>query len=315
MIPPFFLMLLRVPLERKPVHPYFISRLTASISLSSRAASAALISRFLRRRSLRKRWRLRCSTSCSVSPARTSSPSSSSESSSDANGSLSPSFCFFCLPSSLYTSSSSSGSGTGVAVVAAASDCSASSSLAADSRRRTYPSTSSMRRRLICAPSTLARSTTTFISSCISRGRTTPSTSTSTTHSRSLVCTSVRVKEAYSDMRPVSRLETEKTGVVIMGGRTIYSGASNICSTSRPVRKVKHRSSRSASLRWSRLRRSPTMLFHARAKCCHRMSSASGRKSTGSAPATDEAPSLCADISVGSSMTKSSYLPPNLPPV
>ena len=46
------------------------------------------------------------------------------------------------------------------------------------------------------------------------------------------------------------------------------------------------------------------MLFHARAKCCHLTSIASGRKSTGSAPEVDPEFSISAN-SAGSSMTKS----------
>ena len=144
-------------------------------------------------------------------------------------------------------SSGSSGSGAGVAVVSAASDCTAMSTLAAASRRLMYPEMSSIRRRDICSDSTRANSTIRRISVCMSRDRTTPKTSVSSTHNKSLVCTSVRWNDAYAVMRPVLRLVVEKTGEVIIGGIMTYSGESKICSTSRPVRKTKQRSSRSVS--------------------------------------------------------------------
>ena len=75
-------------------------------------------------------------------------------------------------------------------------------------------------------------------SACACRDRTTPKTSVSSTHNKSLVCTSVRWNDAYAVMRPVLRLVVEKTGEVIIGGIMTYSGESKICSTSRPVRKT-----------------------------------------------------------------------------
>ena len=107
-----------------------------------------------------------------------------------------------------------------------------------------------------------------------------------------MVCTRTRTKDAYSSMRPVLKDVRENTGDDIIGGRTTYSGASKHCSASRPRRKAKHRLSRSALDTWSRARRFSMMLFHARPKHCHRMSSASGRKSVGSAPPSVDAPSV-----------------------
>ena len=78
----------------------------------------------------------------------------------------------------------------------------------------------------------VAKSLTIRIRSDISPGDTTRSTSVMSTQSKSFVCTSVVPKDGYLAIVPVLKFALEKTEDVIMGGITMYSGASNICSTS-----------------------------------------------------------------------------------
>ena len=139
-----------------------------------------------------------------------------------------------------------------------------------------------------------------------SPGETTRSTSVITTQSKSLVWISVVPKEGYCAIVPVLKFALEKTEEVSIGGSMMYSGASNICSISRPWRKTNFKSVHSLFVMWSRARNESTIEFHPREKCCHLTSIASGKKSAGFGAAVFTPDSIRTSSSTTVSATESS---------